>query len=368
MKYYKFLPFIILSAIQVYLLDKGFYAISADESGHTLDAYKFLHGGSLFSIWLPFTKLLYAGLFLIWDNLFWVPRIASMITSYFLVYFLMKLSKEPLLAGIFAATFVGVSVFSVLPLTEIYFFTFLTASFYLWKKKSNWVYLTIILMTMTRFEGWLFALIFLVIQRDKNSLLFIIFPIFWVILSYFETGSMMGFIISVSGRIKEVHLEQTVLYNFILINVCTFFFLGFFEMKKFSVIYFSSLIIWILATQITGALPSHNFWRVGLIWNILLIPLVAEFAMRHRYIIPIILLLALFQLKNHTQKSFIDKQDFETAEEIKKLSGTFLMSPNGWGFTSLGVLSNKPDSFIISNKYIKADHIIIPGGNKWLIK
>ena len=51
------IPFLILGLFQAYLLAKGFYSISADEAGHTLDALAFYNGSSLFGIWLPFQKM-----------------------------------------------------------------------------------------------------------------------------------------------------------------------------------------------------------------------------------------------------------------------------------------------------------------------
>ena len=163
------IPFIILFIFQLYMLNNHFYSISADESAHTLDAYNF----KLFGIWLPFQRMFLH--YLLFD-LFWTPRIISMIIGHLALASLMLVSKElfkdgmvTLLTGVLGALFVGIAVFSVLPLTEIYFFLFVLLSIYFLLKKSNWIYLTVILMTMTRYEGWLFALVFLVILIYRKS-------------------------------------------------------------------------------------------------------------------------------------------------------------------------------------------------------
>ena len=162
-KEYYILPFILLLGVQLYFINEGFYSISADEAGHTLDAVKFYEGGSLFGIWLPFQKV-FLGLFLF--DLFWMPRIISMIFSLLTLGALMFLTKElfkdektTIMAGLLGSIFMGLTVFGVLPLTEIYFFFFLLLSIYLLLKGNNWVILSTIILTSIRFEGWIFALI-----------------------------------------------------------------------------------------------------------------------------------------------------------------------------------------------------------------
>ena len=128
----------ILLVLQIYLLNNGFYSISADEAGHILEAYRFYNGDvHLFSIWLPFVKIFYGLLFYIHYDLFWIPRIASMAAGHALLFFIMLLSgelfteKTAMVSGFIASVFVGTVVFSVVPLTEIYFFLCLVVSVYL---------------------------------------------------------------------------------------------------------------------------------------------------------------------------------------------------------------------------------------------
>jgi len=169
----KGIPFILLLIVQVYLLSTNFYSISADEAGHTIEAVRFYQGASLFSIWLPFEKV-FLGFFLLFGDMFWMPRIISMIFGHLCLASLMLVTWELFhnelvvtIAGIIGAISL-IAVFSVIPLTEIYFFTFVLLSIYFLLKKSNWVYLFTILMTTVRFEGWIFAfIIMLILWREK---------------------------------------------------------------------------------------------------------------------------------------------------------------------------------------------------------
>jgi len=169
----KLVPFICLLIVQVYLICTNFYSISADEAGHVIEAVRFYQGSSLFGIWLPFEKV-FLGFFLLFGDMFWLPRIISMIfghlclASLMLVsYELFKVESVTILTGIIGAISL-IAVFSVIPLTEIYFFTFVLLSIYFLLKKSNWVYLFTILMTTVRFEGWIFAfIIMLILWREK---------------------------------------------------------------------------------------------------------------------------------------------------------------------------------------------------------
>ena len=70
--YFLIIAIVLLFIVFEYLLfHNGFFAISLDESGHTLEAYDWFKGnGQLFSGWLPFQKIVYAFAFRIYYNLF----------------------------------------------------------------------------------------------------------------------------------------------------------------------------------------------------------------------------------------------------------------------------------------------------------
>lgn len=341
------IPFIILGLFQIYLLTKGFYSISADEAGHTLDALAFYNGSPLFGIWLPFQKV-FMGLFLF--DLFWMPRIISMILGHLTLLILMRI-KEDFYTGILGALSL-IAVFSVLPLTEIYFFFFLLLTIYLLTKESNWVILSTIILTSIRFEGWVFALIIGIILYQRiglKALIIFIFPLFWVLLSYFETGSLLGFIHQVSARKKVFTAEDSVLYNFLLISIYSASLIGVFYLRKtYALIFFSTLIIWTLATSLSGAMATHNVWRVGLIWYVLLIPLVGYFISRIKYKLPVIAIIGyLFfaQSIKYSSESYTKPEDIQAGRVISKLEGKLIMPKYGWEYTNILITSGREIAF-----------------------
>ena len=353
----KYLPFILLLGLQLYFINGGFYSISADEAGHTLDAVAFYNGASLFGIWLPFQKM-FLGLFLF--DLFWMPRIISMIFSTLTLGMLMLLTKElfnnekiTITTGFLGSVFMGLTIFGVLPLTEIYFFFFLLLSIYLVLKESNWIILSTIILTSIRFEGWIFAFIISIILYKRIGLkasIVLIFPLFWALLSYFEIGSLIGFISQVSGRKKILTVEDSVLYNFLLISINSLSILGIFYLMKnkiYAFIFISTLIIWTLATYLSGAMATHNVWRVGLIWNILLIPLVAYLVWQIKYKIPAYLLIGLLgylfimQSIKYSSQSYTKIEDINAGKEIAKLDGSILMPRYQWEYSNLLITSGK---------------------------
>ena len=71
---------VVLIIFQLFVFSKGFYSISADEAGHTLEGFWWFKGqNNIYSVWLPFQKILYGISFHIHYNLFSVPRILSSI-------------------------------------------------------------------------------------------------------------------------------------------------------------------------------------------------------------------------------------------------------------------------------------------------
>ena len=391
----KGIPFILLLIVQVYLLSTNFYSISADEAGHTIEAVRFYQGSPLFGIWLPFEKV-FLGFFLLFGDMFWMPRIISMIFGHLCLASLILVASELfdsgmviILTGIIGAISL-IAVFSVLPLTEIYFFTFVLLSVYFLLKKSNWVYLSTILMTTVRFEGWIFAFIIMLILYKKDGLKvfgLMVFPLFWVILGYFETGSLTGFITQVSARKRVWRTEDSILYNFLLLSVHSGLIIGIFYLKKnkrYLWIFLTTLIIWQIGTSLSGATATHNVWRTGLLWNILLIPLFAAFILKIHSkskilslsLACLILYLNVALTQHHTKESYTKIEDLEAGKFIKENSGTYVMPKYGWEFTNLLVTSGKEITYLDKITDLDYDYIILRQSanlemvftnNKWFI-
>jgi len=392
MKKIKFLlPFLILLIVQIYLLSNNFYSISADENGHTLNALRFYQGSSLFGIWLPFEKV-FLGLFL-WIDLFWTPRILSMIFGHLALGSLILLTDElfhdkwiSLISGIIGAISL-IAVFSVLPLTEIYFFFFVLISIYFLLKRSNWVYLTTVLMTTVRFEGWIFAFIIMLILYKKDGLKVLslmAFPLSWVVLGYFETNSLTGFITQVSERKRVWRTEDSILYNFLLLSIYSGLIIGIFYLKKNKEclwIFLTTLIIWQIGTSLSGATATHNVWRTGLIWVIMLIPFVAymilEVPKPMAILLSILILyLSVTQLAEHSKESYTKIEDIEAGKFIKTLDGKIVMPKYGWEFSNLLITGNPNIDYKDTVNITGYDYLVLMRqvklplvfrNNKWII-
>lgn len=406
------ISFYIISEYLLFL--KGFYAISADESLHTLEAYKLYTGsGTIFSDWLPFQKIIYSIAFAFKRDLFTVPRVISgifgLLTLISLMDFSFQLFKEKsvvLLTGFFGVIFLPIYLFSVLPMLEIYFFffTFCSITFYLrWLNKNKNIYLwltvaSVCLNSTTRYESWLFVfLLFLMIsiriikqdgtQRNKIFLIasiafiFSIFPTCWFYLSYITTGKVTGFISSVESMYQVQSLfseiKHNVLYNFFVVNLFSLNLLGVIPLclylkknksiKHSAILFSATLLFFSAASFLTKAMPTHNFWRLSMVWSLFLVPFTSfcvyfllikgtkSNKLLSGFILLFFMLVFSFTIQSdiYTRRSYITGGDLRVALVMNKLLNTnyakaYISSNKNWYFTNIMVASQEPDKFLLN--------------------
>ena len=221
-------------------------------------------------------------------------------------------------------------------------------------------------------------------MKNYKPLLLLIFPLFWVILGYFETGSLTGFITQVSARKRVWRTEDSILYNFLLLSVHSGLIIGIFYLKKnkeYLWIFLATLIAWSIGIGLSGATATHNVWRTGLLWNILLIPFVAYMIWKAQIVLKIGLILLVFYLTfnltlTHSMESYTKIEDLEAGKFIKENSGTYVMPKYGWEFTNLLVTSGKEITHLDKIADLDYDYIILREkvnletvftNNKWFI-
>lgn len=412
--YYLSLPLIIsLFIVSEYLLfKKGFYAISADESLHTLEAYKYFTGQSgLFSVWLPFQKVIYAAAFNFHYDLFLTPRVFSGLFGLFTMLSLIELSFQlfgnrivSLMTGFFGAIFLPVYLFSVLPLEEIYFFffTIFSVTFYLkWVSKDKNIYLWLSVLTScigttTRYESWLFsAALFIMItfriigqNRPKKTKVYLvlviaailsIFPLYWIYLSHLHTGKITGFVSSVENLYKSppllTQIKNNVLFGFFKINLESLNIIGlvplYFLFKKnpivkhSAVIFASTLLVFAAATFILKAMPTHNHWRIAMVWSLFLLPF-TSYALYFLltkglnsniylavFIFSFFLLIFLFAIQDisYSTRSYITSGDVRVGRVMENIlnnnnSKVYINSGKTWNYSTILITSQKPDRFV----------------------
>jgi hypothetical protein len=402
---------------QVLLISKGFYSISADEAGHILEGFWWYKGATpIFSIWLPFQKILYGLLFHIYYNLFWSPRILNSVFGILTLTSLINLTQElfqnkivTLLSGFLGSIFWGIIIFSVIPLTEIYFFFFEISSlgFFLHWNRTNdriFLYLTIIFLCFSstiRYEAWIFifsifvALVYNIVNNKKvlkikviqilgiGALLFS-FPLIWMYLSYIN-GSAANFINSIPGRYSRAfvisEIKNNVCYHFVIINGKTLNILGFISLifyngnkkiKVYAYIFISTIIMMEIILFITKAnMPTHNSWRLATIWSIMLLPFTAKwlhdlFMEEKGYLkitASLIFLFIIFSFNKQTMDfsshSFTTIDDIKVGEYIynkinlEDPNSKILIEKNGWKYTNILVSSQVPDRFITSTEFLR---------------
>jgi len=412
------------------LLSKEFFALSADESGHTLEAYDwYKHDSQLFSIWLPFHKIINGIALHIHYDLLVTPRVTSaffglltLLSLVLLTYQLFENKIVALLTGFLAAIFLPIAVFSILPLIEIYFFFFIVSSiacYFSWLRndKSIYLWLTAILIslgTTTRYEAWIFALFLLILmayQVFKSNrttiqisilslsiaIIISVFPLYWIYLSAIANENVHGFISSVSQRYHEgtifSEIKNNVLYLFLIINITSLNIIGLasllyltktnLNVKKYSIILSGTLITFSILSFAIKAMPSHNYWRVAMLWSLLVLPFTAywlnhllesskKFVLnKYMFIISFLLIIYFFysQLMKYTAISYLTREDIIVGRYLNKIteydsSKIFVMKDGSdkWKYSNLLITSQKPDQFVTETEnfnYVSSDTISI---------
>jgi hypothetical protein len=238
-RFYFFLIFGIQIIIYILLFSSGFKALSADEYSRTLKAYYWKESPSFITtgMWLPFGYYVEGLALLIWNNLFWTPRIVTIIFSLFSAlsfYYLIKIVFEKRIIA-FLSTLIMVVLpwhmwLGAAPLADIYSITFTNISLLLLltgirKSKNAYILLgglSSALATGFRYEAWWFTGVFsltniffaiklFIKQKRKLSLAHltssatsISFILLWMISSFLKTGSFTSFVSDRDAYMGEI--------------------------------------------------------------------------------------------------------------------------------------------------------------------
>jgi len=206
--------------VQLGLYRLGFYRVTADESARSLSALRLSWHNALDPwVWPPFYKI-FVGLFLkVHSDVFIMPRILVGIAGLALLLILLQLAdtlfsdrKVSLLATLLAIPIPDRLIFSVTPMSDIFFYLLLVgASIFIlrWLRTGGrWDLiigcLCLMLASTDRYEACFFAVTLLCYLlkrwlRDRDislgllasvSAILLTFPVFWVADSYWWYGSL----------------------------------------------------------------------------------------------------------------------------------------------------------------------------------
>ncbi len=318
------IAFVLAACIHAILITRGFFGISADESGRTLDALAWSTSGTPQSdVWLPFHRIMLVCGLWIDPDLFIVPRIVSFIFGLLAIAALVWLTHEifhdrivTISSAYLAALFPMRVVLAVVPLSEIEFITLLAAgfaSFVHWhNSRRPWFLLLSAslagLSTSVRYEGWIFAGAigaFFLFSADTRRFfmtkpitatcvvaLLMVFPLYWIIHTDRETGIPFEFAASAITQYEKSAdpsvvkliwrnpLTQFLYQNALTLNlVGAVSIVGLWSSRKqvqpLMLISLPALAAMALLAFFGKALPTHNPWRVAAAWSYLLVPFTA---------------------------------------------------------------------------------------------
>jgi hypothetical protein len=276
---------------------------------------------------------------------------------------------------------------------------------WLYNRKTIDLLLTAVLLgtsTSCRYEGWVFAFLFagslFFVQTDKTRLLHIpllavsmlivaIFPVYWIITSYFKTNTIFAFAtatITRYTRSTEQSFIKLVWRNpasqFVYQNLMTLNFIGIIALAKLSYrqkkirqffLLFISILAFLSFLGLFGkALPTHNPWRIPVALSCMIIPFTAywivhslkKFSRSARllhYGIPAIILLAsIVQLSVMTRKPSFTRYEYEAGRFLQsKLIGLHsdsskvLIETCDWPYIDIILASNLPDRFLYNTGF-----------------
>ena len=399
--------------IHITLLLKGFYSISADESGRTLDAYFWItNDPRLSDVWLPFYRVLLGYALLIYHDLFLVPRILSNLFGIgvccIIVWFTNELfhKREITLVAAFAsAVFPHRIILAVVPLTEIIFifFTLTAFTFFIrWcsTRKFQFLFLVSIFLGVTttvRYEGWLFSGTFvlflihqqLIVKQSNISLRLFLslcaivcaFPLYWFFDNAIREGSPLFFWMKTSANYERAHTSllkliwRNVAAQFFLWNTLSLNIIGVFSLfslyrtnttvKQLSVLIVVPLLL-LSGFQFFGhTLPTHNPWRTAAIWGVLLLPFASYYlyetfkSSRSQFAgLCIVLVVLCF-----AQTFYLARNSYFTKEE--KLAGEFLeqqiinnthvcnvlIENPDWCYLNIVIASQHPENYLFNSGF-----------------
>jgi hypothetical protein len=380
--------FVVAICLHIELIMKGFYGISADESGRTLDALQWISSGIPISdVWLPFHRIVVGFGISLFNDLFITPRVISFMFGLialtaivWLAYELFRDYRITCLTALLAAFFPLRVVLSVVPLSEIEFIAFIAAGF---ASYTRWAHsrgslsllatgLFLGLSTSIRYEGWVFVILIIMelfFERENRKQIFHrpiigimslilmnLFIAYWIYITYADTKTLFSFINATTSnyrRVADMSFVRLIWRNpatqFFYQNVVTLNFVGIIslfglsrsqkDVRRLVLIVLPTLAVLAFLGLIGKALPTHNPWRIPAVISCLLVPFTAYWIVQQmerfsslrwmRYGIPAIVLFAFaIQVGVMTRSPIFTRSEFLIGRFVReKLKENNLGSP-----------------------------------------
>ena len=309
------------------LFGVGLFRMTSDESARILTAWRLDWPNALEPfLWPPFYKLFVGTALKIYPSVFYTPRLLvcafgllSLLSIAWLAAELFNDRLVSLLAAVLAITAPQRLIFSVVPLSDIYYFVFIVSAA---AATANWLRtdrtpplmlacVLLILAEAVRFEGGLFAVFlellllyrWLVLKRlsfgrlAAASALLFGFPVLWAINSYVWYGSLSNLSVASQQFVGEFghnlayaikwsplrFFIQDMLWNpLTLIGLVA---LGWLAMRDrtirlWGLLYGVPLLVFSVVCVITFSIPTAATWRTSGVWTLMILPFDAFAAVR----------------------------------------------------------------------------------------
>ncbi len=306
-------------AAQLGLFGVGLYRITSDESARILTAWHMAWSNALEPfLWPPFYKLFVGSAMRIYPDIFITPRVLVCVTGLVCLLALARLAtalfqdyRISLIAAALAVLAPQRLIFSVAPLSDIYYFLFVIAAagwIAEWLRTSRTASLLlgcgcILLAESVRFESGLFAafleLLLLYrtfIARDLRfgilfaaSVVLFIFPAFWAANSYVWYGSLknLGVVtqqfVGMFGHNYIQALKWAPLRWFIQDTIWNPLTIGgvlvvlWMSMRErlvllWSLVFLLPLLVFSVTTVVSLSTPTAATWRTSGVWTLMMLP------------------------------------------------------------------------------------------------
>jgi hypothetical protein len=401
------LAFTAAALLPLLFWSSGFYSFSADESGHTVDAYHWMKGMRLSDdVWLPLFNIIDGTILRVFPDLFIIPRVISLIFGIAALAGLILLADELFhdrritgLTALLGALLPQRLLLSIVPLTEIQFMALVVAGCYFF---ARWVRTRSIAdllaasvwfaaATSSRYEGWVFAGVFAVavvlLSGDKAAgrrvwsvaiaSIALVFPAVWLaagILHPLESGGFLSaprdnyeiiFGNSFGGIFLHSLPAQYVLQNALSCNILGLAGLviawrSLPDTRRWILVPGGAFFVMSLLSLTGWALPNHSFWRVAAVWSVLTVPFTASLIVgqARRFprlavgIIVLILLMCTGEALIMSGRPDFSKDEKNAGEflgrELAKADpkSMVLVESGSWQYLHLMVASGMPDRFL----------------------
>ena len=309
------------------LFGAGLFRITADESARILTAWH-LNRSNAFEpfLWPPFYKLFVGAALKIYPSVFFTPRllvsIVGLVCLLSVAWLAMELFADrtiSVIAAVLAILAPQRLIFSVAPLSDIYYFVFIVsaaAATARWLRTARTPSLMLacvflLLAETVRFEGGLFALFLELLLLHQwliakhlpfatlaaASLLLFGFPALWAVNSYVWYGSLSNLSVASQQFIGEFGRNlgyaikwsplrffiQDMLWNPLTLPglaVVAWLALSDRAVRLWALLYGVPLLVFSAVCIVTFSIPTAATWRTSGVWTLMMLPFDAFVAHR----------------------------------------------------------------------------------------